>query len=153
VWIDLNRTGSGDNEAWTRDGADVNSGTWRAIANLGTMENLIGTQFADKRFGDANVNRLEGGAGNDQLTGRGGNDVFVFRPGFGADTITDFTGAGATVGDQIQLSLGPAFDDFAEVQAVTTVSGGNTVIDFGGGSTITLTGVTAAMHQNDFLFA
>ena len=52
----------------------------------------------------------------------------------------------------IELSLGAAFDTFAEVQAVTTVSGGNTVFNFGGGNTITLTGVTTALHQNDFLF-
>jgi hypothetical protein len=45
VWVDLTRTASGDNEAWTRDGADVNSGTWRAIANLATIENLTGTQL------------------------------------------------------------------------------------------------------------
>ena len=35
---------------------------------------------------------------------------------------------------------------------MTTVSGGNTVINFGGGSQITLTGVTTALNQNDFLF-
>jgi hypothetical protein len=76
----------------------------------------------------------------------------MFRSGFGADTITDFTGAGPTVGDQIQLSLGPAFDSFAEVQTVASVVGGNTVLNFGGGNTITLTGVVSALHQNDFLF-
>jgi Ca2+-binding RTX toxin-like protein len=103
--------------------------------------------------GNDGANRLEGGAGSDTLSGRGGNDVFVFGPGFGADTITDFGGAGAAAGDVIELSLGGAFDEFAEVQAVASVIGGNTVINFGGGNTITLTGVTTALHQNDFLFS
>jgi hypothetical protein len=154
VYVDLARTGSGDNEAWTRDRADVNPGpgTWRAIANLDAIENVTGTAQADRLLGNDGVNRLEGGAGNDTLTGRGGNDLFVFGAGFGADTITDFAGAGAAVGDRIALSVGPDFDTFSEVNDVASVVGGNTVLDFGGGNTITLTGVTTALHENDFLF-
>ena len=34
---------------------------------------------------------ITGLGGNDTLTGAGGNDTFVFQPGFGNDTITDFT--------------------------------------------------------------
>ena len=87
VWVDLAYAG---NEAWTRDRADVNSGTWREIADLASIENLVGTGGADKLLGDATANRIEGGAGDDVLTGRGGNDTFVFNPGFGNDKITDF---------------------------------------------------------------
>jgi Ca2+-binding RTX toxin-like protein len=149
VWVDLAHNGV---EAWTRDNAGVTSGTWREIADLANIENVTGTALADQLFGSDAVNRIEGGDGADRLTGRGGNDIFVFGSGFGADTITDFTGAGAAVGDQIELSLGTAFDTFAEVNAVASVGSGNTVLDFGGGNTITLTGVTTPLHQNDFLF-
>jgi hypothetical protein len=75
VWVDLTRTASGDNEAWTRDGPTVTSGAWRALANLDGVENVVGTSLADDLRGDGNANRLIGGGGNDLLNGHGGNDL------------------------------------------------------------------------------
>ncbi len=72
--------------------------------------------------------------------------------GSGDDTLQDFT-AGAATDDVIQLSLGVAFDTFAEVQAAATQVGGDTVIDFGAGDSLTLVGVTATdLNAADFLF-
>lgn len=69
---------------------------------------LLGGDQDDVLFGAANDDYLGGGAGNDDLRGEGGRDVlsgdagndrltggwysdrFVFRDGFGIDTITDF---------------------------------------------------------------
>ena len=49
------------------------------------IENLVGSDFSDELFGDANDNIIEGGAGADRLDGRDGNDTFV--AGLGNDTI------------------------------------------------------------------
>jgi Ca2+-binding RTX toxin-like protein len=105
-------------------------------------------------FGGAGDDTLIGGAGDDSLFGQGGNDRFVFAPGSGDDEISAFS-AGAGTDDVIELSgYGAAFDTFAEVQAAASDDGfGNTVIDFGGGDTITLTGVAVAdLDASDFVF-
>ena len=136
------------------------------------IENLAGSAFNDSLAGDNAANRIDGNAGDDiiqgldgadtligdrgddLLIGGAGDDTFLYFAGDGADVITDFE-AGAGTDDAIRLfNLGPAFDTFAEVLAATTDNGmGNTVIDFGGGDTITLQGVAIAqLHQDDFVF-
>lgn len=61
---------------------------------LSSIENVVGTAFADGLTGTSGVNVIEGGKGRDRLTGGGGGDTFVYRnPDEGGDTITDF-GAG-----------------------------------------------------------
>lgn len=72
VWVNLIYAGL---EAWTRDGTDVQSGTWREIANLDNIENLIGTAYADEFKGDSNANVFSGGNGTDTIYGREGNDT------------------------------------------------------------------------------
>lgn len=49
-----------------------------------SIENLIGSGFADDLMGTVAVNRLEGGAGDDVLNGRGGADLLI--GGAGSDT-------------------------------------------------------------------
>src|SRR6266511_4274390 len=41
----------------------------------GTVQNVIGSPFADRIIGDSGPNSLLGGAGGDTMTGRVGNDV------------------------------------------------------------------------------
>lgn len=56
------------------------------------IENLIGSNFADKLTGDAGNNTLRGGLGKDTLTGGGGADNFFYKePREGGDFITDFS--------------------------------------------------------------
>ncbi|MFN6483413.1 MULTISPECIES: hypothetical protein [unclassified Nostoc] len=62
--------------------------------NIGSIINLTGTLGADTLIGTINNNIIDGKAGNDKLTGNGGQDKFIFRPGDGIDTITDFGGVG-----------------------------------------------------------
>jgi hypothetical protein len=94
-----------------------------------------------------------GSAGNDVLTGGGGatdDDTFVFRPGGGADIITDFT-AGLNI-DEIDLRAFTGLHSLADVLALATQAGTDTVIDFGGGNTLTLQNVTkTALDASDFI--
>ena len=146
VWADLAYSGT---EAWTRDRADVNSGTWREIADLTNIENLVGTGGADKLFGDATANRIEGGAGDDVLTGRGGNDTFVFNPGFGNDNITDFDPSN----DVIQFNLA-LFANYSAAMASTKQVGTDTVIAFDSNDAVTLANVSASsLSSNNFKFS
>ncbi|WP_108259754.1 M10 family metallopeptidase C-terminal domain-containing protein [Mangrovicoccus ximenensis] len=54
--------------------------------------------------GGFGADTLAGGAGDDLLTGGGGADVFVFAPGGGRDTVTDFD-AGADLLDLAAFAL------------------------------------------------
>jgi Ca2+-binding RTX toxin-like protein len=51
-------------------------------------------------MGTLGPDRLEGGAGNDTLKGLGGGDLYVFKAGFGADTVAGFD---AAAGDQLDI--------------------------------------------------
>ncbi|WP_441238275.1 FG-GAP-like repeat-containing protein [Bradyrhizobium sp. 930_D9_N1_4] len=94
---------------------------------------------------------LDGGSGHDVLTGGGGDDRFVFSPGYGADTITDFT-AGAKTDDKIDLT---AFHTtLASALGKATQSGADTVFNFGNGDTLTLQNVNkASLNADDFVGA
>lgn len=106
VWIDLEYPGR---EVWTMDRPDLTGGTWRQVADLVSVENLIGTAGADQMWGDSSLNVIYGGGGADTIDGRAGNDVlhggFALegdsRGGDGNDTILG--GAG---NDTIFVSYG-----------------------------------------------
>jgi Ca2+-binding RTX toxin-like protein len=75
---------------------------------LKNVENLNGSNYADKLTGNAGKNALNGGAGNDTLTGGLGADRFDFNAlnemgltSSTRDTITDFK---TSEGDKIDLS-------------------------------------------------
>jgi Ca2+-binding RTX toxin-like protein len=120
-----------------------------------SIENVIGSSFADTFVGKANSwdNIFDGRGGNDTMTGGLGADTFVFRLNEGSDTVTDFS-AGAASGDVIQMAgWGAAFDSFAEMIAVATQSGGDVVFNFGNGQTLTLQSVTLGnLNAGDFIF-
>ena len=75
-----------------------------------------------------------------------GADTFVFKPGNNADTIRDFR---QTDHDQIDVSA-YGFAGIGDLNI--TVGGGNTLIDFGGGNSVTLVGFTGALTGSDFMF-
>ena len=103
------------------------------------FENLTGSDNDDNLTGDDNANILDGGLGNDTLTGGAGTDTFVEATGSGADTVTDFT-----VADDVLDVSGHGLSA-AEALALAADDGsGNTLVDFGNGDTVTLTGVAAA---------
>ncbi|MBN3895044.1 MAG: FG-GAP repeat protein [Nostoc sp. NOS(2021)] len=64
------------------------------VASGSTIINLTGTAGTDTLVGTIGNNIIDGKASNDKLTGNGGQDKFIFHPGDGIDTITDFAGVG-----------------------------------------------------------
>ena len=121
----------------------VNLATGTATDTNGNTDTLSGVEHvitgggADSITGSSAANRIEAGAGNDTIAGGGGRDSFSFRAGFGQDTISDFA-----VANEVLLFDAAVFSTVDQVLAAATVIGGDTVINAGGGNTITLTGVT-----------
>jgi len=109
----------------------------------------------DLLVGGEGNDTLNGGEGADSLTGGGGSDLFVVAGSGGADTVTDFDGAG---GDRVQIAAnanGTTIDSFAELQAAATdIADGAVVIALGAGNTVKLMGVATAQMQADwFVFS
>lgn len=108
--------GSGNDTVYGGAGAD----TIRAGAG---DDSVFGGSGNDVLLGEAGNDTLVGGTGNDTLTGGAGNDVFVFNPGDGNDTITDFN-AGNTgptndgnSGNNDFINLSSYYDNLSELRA------------------------------------
>lgn len=154
--LDTLNGGAGDDSLFGNADADLLLGdVGNDTLNGGDgNDELRGGGDNDMLFGGANADTLNGGAGNDTLNGGNGNDLYVFDLAAGNDVIQGFS-AGMGTEDVIDLSIyNGTFDNFADVLAATSDDGmGNTVIDLGGGNSITLNGVLeASLHQDDFLF-
>jgi Ca2+-binding RTX toxin-like protein len=118
------------------EGRTIN-GTWRSDV-------LAGTDGDDRISGGWGNDTITGGAGDDRLDGGSGNDRFVFRPGFGDDTITGYTAKGSA--DQLQFI---GFDSRATVTQV----GADVSIHFGTGDDILLVGVKlSALTSQDLIY-
>jgi len=109
---------------------------------------LSGLGGADTIDGAGGADTINGGAGADMLTGGTSNDTFVFAAGeANGDTIVDFTGNGASVGDRIQFT-GYGAGSFVRIDAthwqVNSASGAiHDVITFAN---------AAAVHASDYSF-
>jgi Ca2+-binding RTX toxin-like protein len=133
------------------------------------IENVVGGAGVNDIRGSVADNRLDGGAGNDAISGNDGNDIliggagndtltggsgddaFVFRAGFGKDTVTDFV-AGAGSLDVLDI-VTDLFADFASVLASATQVGADTVITHDVNTSITLKNVAlTSLHHDDFRF-
>ena len=100
-------------------------------------DRLSGGAGDDILHGGKGNDILRGDAGDDRLHGGKGNDTFVFAPGDGQDTISDFE-----AGDTIRIKPGKADLGAAPREAPRIVQQGeNAVITYGNGDTITVRGV------------
>jgi Ca2+-binding RTX toxin-like protein len=81
--------------------------------------------LGDHLVGGPGNDILDGKGGDDVLTGGGGSDLFVFKGGYGNDTIADFS---AAQGDKVDLSAFPDLYYLQYVLADAVQSGANTVI-------------------------
>ncbi|QEL21585.1 hypothetical protein FQV39_02550 [Bosea sp. F3-2] len=111
---------------------------------------LLGGLGNDVLSGGSGDDRLEGGAGDDILTGGSGNDVFVFAPGFGKDTITDFAG-----GHEDTVEFASAlFADFDAAMAHAAQVGTDVVFTIDADTSLTLANVQiGSLQADDFRFA
>ncbi|QOZ75368.1 hypothetical protein XH83_07890 [Bradyrhizobium sp. CCBAU 53351] len=145
VWVDLVTNGA---EVRTTDQSDLASGTWRDMAQVERVENMIGTAFSDQIAGDAGNNLIVGGAGNDLIDARSGDDVV--SGGSGDDTLTGGMGKdkldggiGADIlngGLDSDILIGGAGNDVAtggtggDIFVVGVGDGSDAVTDFTAGS-------------------
>ncbi|MEM9014440.1 MAG: calcium-binding protein [Pseudomonadota bacterium] len=153
----------GDNTLLGGNGADSLQGdVGQDLLNGGPgNDTLTGENGADILKGAGGHDRLNGGAGNDNLSGGngadtlkggGGSDQFIFDRDEieGSETVSDFIQGE----DVLELrDLNSTLDEFSELIAVAAQIGDDTVIDFGDGATITLTGVNRdSLTVDDILF-
>lgn len=122
-----------------RFGAEPLVGADRVVRTGGAgADRLTGGGGDDVLVGGAGDDTLQGGRGDDLLEGGAGADVFVFRPGFGQDTLVDyergldvldFTAfAVAGVEHVVDWSTGAARIVF-ETGDVLLLGGGQTTVD------------------------
>jgi Ca2+-binding RTX toxin-like protein len=112
---------------------------------------LYGDEGDDVISAGDGLDGVSGGDGLDILTGGAGADKFIFSAGHDTDTVTDFS---VTETDElISLAGFVGIDDFTDLAAITSQSGADTIIDFGNGDVLTLTGVTASsLTASEFEF-
>jgi Ca2+-binding RTX toxin-like protein len=121
-----------------------------------------------KATGNNDRNQISAGDGSDTIDGKGGNDtlyglngndkldggddpdVFVFKPRFGKDVITDFDAVGKDH-DRIDVSALKGISKFSDLDI--SVHGKTVVLDFGHDGEIILQGVKLKdLDASDFLF-
>ncbi len=118
------------------------------IGNAGD-DLLMGGEGNDNLDGGEGDDWLIGGEGDDTLTGGTGSDTFVFSPGHGNNTITDFR----VDEDEINLMFYKDITSFDQLSL--TQDGLNVVMDLSsqGGGKIVLEGVTLSdLDEFDFTF-
>lgn len=133
----------GDGNDTLEGGADAD----RLSGNLGN-DRLLGEAGNDSLWGNDGADLLDGGTGNDALMGGLGTDRFVFRSGYGADTVLDFA-------DNVDTLIfgGGLWDGSMSVQSFLStyarVSGTSVIFDFGGGNVFTVNGVSSLAQLYD----
>lgn len=114
---------------------------------------LIGGDGGDTLIGGNGADILDGGSGDDNLSGGNGPDTFVFRPGFGNDTIEDFRTTGSQR-DKLQFDAG-LFADDTQLFASSADTADSVVITDGTGDTLLIKNTTVAQlqaHPEDIFF-
>ena len=108
-----------------------------------------GNALANNIYGNSGNNALDGGASADVLQGNGGDDTFVFDVGQGnGDTVVDFIGNGAALGDLLQ------FVGYGGGATFTNIDATHWEVNYNGGAShdvITFMNA-AAIDLNDFVF-
>ena len=126
----------------------INAGLGNDTVRGGAVNDVLdGQGGADSIVGNGGNDTITGGAGNDTLNGGAGSDMFVFGPGFGADTITGWQD-GLDVMDLTGLA-GSGVHSVADL--TITVVGPDTVVAWTTNS-ITLTATAGQIETTDFLF-
>lgn len=110
------------------------------LLGSGGSDTVFGGTGRDTLNGGDGDDRLNGSAGDDILTGAGGADAFVFLPGGGNDTVTDFTvGEDSLVLGDFDGTGSAAAPDTALETSVDGQSG--LLLGFGASDSVFLTGL------------
>lgn len=124
-----------------KNGKDASGNIYNALQYRGNDASLI-----ENAVGGSGRDTFQGNAADNVFTGNGGADRFIFRQGTGHDTITDLSGT-----DRVDLKGWGL--DFVALKTMGHDSGGDYVIDFGGGDTLTIENRTlVTLHASDFMF-
>lgn len=132
------QSGAGNDVVYGEDGDDY-------LIDVGGIFDLTGDDYLNGGAGDDTIIGLDG---NDYYVGGAGRDVFVMQRGSDIEYVEDFTRGE----DRVQLN-GLGITSFAQLQALMTQSGDDTVINFGSGDFMILHNITAtALTGSDFGF-
>lgn len=136
--------GAGDDQIAGGEGDDL-------IRGDAGRDVLDGGAGDDEISGGAGDDRITGGAGDDLLEGNAGKDVFMFKAGFGNDTIDDFS-TSCSSHDAIEFDVG-VFANYAAVLAASEQVGDDVVIAFDNDNVVTIKDVALShLHESDFRF-
>lgn len=139
----------GNNTLFGGAGADTltdGPGASRLVGNAGADDliggagddTLIGNSANDRLWGGDGRDKMVGGTGDDLLTGEAGNDWFVFNPGYGHDTIADFSLAEH---DQLYLSRDLGIAQVTGLAAVAQDGAAGLTLAFADGTEVLLAGL------------
>jgi Ca2+-binding RTX toxin-like protein len=136
--------GRGNDVLYGDEGQDILNGNLGndTIAGGDGDDIVRGGQGNDLLIGGSGADTLSGDLGDDTLTGGEGVDVFQASAAGGADRVLEFH---ASEGDHVQVDPGAVY----KVSQV----GQDTVIDFGGGNSMTLVGVQLSSLPDGWIFA
>jgi Ca2+-binding RTX toxin-like protein len=114
-------------------------------------DTITGNDANNSIFGGGGNDLLDGGLGRDTLNGGVGADIFVFADTGSSDKIISFQDNVDTIrlDDALWSSAGLLTVDQV-LATFCAVSGGNLVMNFGGGDVLTIAGITnVAVLSND----
>ena len=132
-------------------GADLMFGDagFDTLFGKGGNDTLFGGAGDDTLYGNAGNDVIDGGTGNDLMFGGQGADRFVFKRGYGQDTIADMQKV-----DTIVLGAGGlGIANAAQLAGLITETPAHWQLDFGGGDVLTVLKPMAggALDAGDFV--
>ncbi|GHE01581.1 hypothetical protein U879_16745 [Defluviimonas sp. 20V17] len=152
----------GNNKLFAGAGADTvmdGPGASRLIGNAGSdflvggagNDTIVGNSAHDRLAGGEGRDKIVGGTGNDYMVGNSGNDWFVFNPGYGRDTIGDFSVA---EGDQLYINSGFGAADARAVMMLARDTAKGLDFTFADGTEVLLAGLhdTAGLEAQIVIF-
>jgi serralysin len=158
---DVVRAGSGDDIIRGGTGNDILNGNHKhdLLIGEGGDDILRGGAGRDKLDGGTGDDILMGGIGRDKLTGGSGADTFVFKSGWAVDRVNDFEDNIDTISLETALwggglTVAQVVSTFGSVVANYASAGSHVELNFGGGDTIKIFGIstTAALLDDITIF-
>lgn len=141
---DVVNGGIGNDDILGGEGDDV-------IRGDAGVDEIDGGAGDDDIEGGAGADRIIGGEGDDVMRGNAGKDVFVFKAGFGHDTIGGWSTT-RNSNDTIEFHDN-LFADYAAVLAATERVGDDLVITFDEDNSITIKDLAfSELRESDFRF-